>query len=83
MYANKEEDERVSFFNTSLLYLKDCAESTSALQKGQSVIYLHFNGSHRAMRGAAMSVITAVSGFVLLTVTGWSAVSNSTLSNQM
>uniref|UniRef100_A0A3P8PAZ6 B-cell receptor CD22 n=1 Tax=Astatotilapia calliptera TaxID=8154 RepID=A0A3P8PAZ6_ASTCA len=84
MYANKEEDERVSFFNTSLLYLKDCAESTSALQKGQSVIYLHFNGSHRAMRGAAMSVITAVSGFVLLTVTvvlgqyGWGVTYTST-----
>lgn len=79
MYANKEEDERVSFF----IFCHFFDESTSALQKGLSVIYLHFNGSHRAMRGAAMSVITAVSGFVLLTVTGWSAVSNSTLSNQM
>nr|XP_024658446.1 B-cell receptor CD22 [Maylandia zebra] len=84
MYANKEEDERVSFFNTSLLYLKDWDESTSALQKGLSVIYLHFNGSHRAMRGAAMSVITAVSGFVLLTVTvvlgqyGWGVTYTST-----
>lgn len=79
MYANKEEDERVSFF----IFCHFFDEPTSALQKGLSVIYLHFNGSHRAMRGAAMSVITAVSGFVLLTVTGWSAVSNSTLSNQM
>lgn len=54
-----------------LLYRKDCQLSTCILM------------AHRAMRGAAMSVITAVSGFVLLTVTGWSAVSNSTLSNQM
>ncbi|XP_025763720.1 B-cell receptor CD22 isoform X6 [Oreochromis niloticus] len=62
----------------------DWDESTSALQKGLSVIYLHFNGSHRAMRGAAMSVITAVSGFVLLTVTvvlgqyGWGVTYTST-----
>lgn len=38
------------------------------------IVQTHFDASHRAVSGAAMSLMQVISGFILLTVTGRPAV---------